>query len=304
MGDIAQWDTRWFDKFKMLLATNLTTLSIYPGTPLSWITVRDIAFGQKQVQPHIRKPDQRVHVSKNVEYVDKEAERLIQVADMPSVTDSLKIPEEYYAGDPVNALGHVGDLSENYLDGLKQHYIIGEAVDPLSYGLIDTGAGTGSTTQTRPDIITAVTTAGVWDTAANVLKDLSALEASLITNGFNGQPIICTHPRVKPYFNLLAMTNTATPYGSYITMAGGYPLFFCEYWDADATKDAVDVYMVDSTAFTIYQTPVIARAHWNPDTEHYYWRWKTRGVVLPSKIRHDGTDWKKGMLKVAVDLVT
>lgn len=299
---MAQWDTRWFDKFKMLLATNLTTLSIYPGTPLSWIKVKDIAFGQKQVQPHIRKPDQRVHVSKNVEYIDKEAERLIQVADMPSITDSLKIDEEYYAGDPVNALGHVGDLSENYLDGLRQHYIVGESVSPLAYGLLDAGAGTGSTTESRPDIITAVTTAGDWDTAANVLKDLTQLENALTSNGFHGQPIIVSHPLLKPFFKLLAMTNTATPYRTYITQAAGYPLFFSEYWDSNATKDAVDVYMIDSTAFTIYQTPVIARAHWNADTEHYYWRWKTRGVVLPSKIRNDGTDWKKGMCKCVLDL--
>ena len=75
----------------------------------------------------------------------------------------------------------------------------------------------------------------------------------------------------------------------------------CEWYDSDADRDAVDLYMIDSSAFTIYQTPIIMRAFWEPKTEHYYWRWKSRGVVL-AKPKYNGTDWKKGIVKSTVDI--
>ena len=299
---IRQWDTDWFDQFKQILATNLSTLNIYPGTPLSWCNWWDVAFGQKQIQPQLRRPDQRVHISKEVEYIDKYADRIVQVADLPAITDSLRIEEEYYAGDPVNALGHVGDLGLNYLDGLRQYYIIGTATDPTTYGLIDAGAGTGSTTVTRPDILTAITTTGAWNTPANMFADLAQMENSLTSNGFHGPKMILTHPIVKPFLNFV-LTSTATPYNTWLYSIAGYMSDFCEYYDADASKDAVDIYMVDTSAFTIYQTPIIARAFWDDQTENFYWRWKTRGYLL-SKPMHDGTDWVKGIIKCAVDLHT
>jgi len=303
MAEIRQWDTDWFDQFKKIVATNLTTLQIYPGTPLYWCEVRDIPFGQKQVQPQIRKPDQRVQITKEPEYYDKYADRIVQVADMPSITDSIRITEEYYAGDPVNALGHVGDLGLNYLDALKQYYIKGTTGDPLAYGLLDTGAGTGSTTVTRPDMLDAVTTNGVWSTPANMHTDLAEMEYTLGQKGFHGQKIICTHPLAKPFLNFV-LTSTATPYNTWLHSIAGYALDFCEYYDSTVTDhNAVDVFMVDTGAFTIWQTPLTARAFWDDKTENYYWRWKTRGYLL-SKPLHDGTDWKKGIVMCTVDLHT
>jgi len=300
MAAIRQWDSDWFDQFKKIVATSLTTLNIYPGTPLYWCAIRDIAFGQKQVQPQIRRPDQRVQITKEPEYYDKYADRIVQVADLPSITDSLRIGEEDYAGDPTNALGHVGDLGQNFLDALRQYYILGTSGDPLTYGLIDAGAGTGSTTVTRPDIITAVTTGGLWTTPANMHTDLAQMENSLTKAGFHGPKVICTHPVVKPFLNLV-LTSTPTPYSTWLYTIAGYGVDFCEYYDADATKDAVDVYMVDTNAFTIWQTPLTARAFWDDKTEYYYWRWKTRGYLL-SKPLHNGTDWRKAIVKCTVDL--
>jgi len=302
MSLIRNWDTDEFDQFKQIIATNLTTLKIYPGNPLSWCNVKDVAFGQKQIQPQIRRPDQRVHISREVEYIDKFADRIVQVADLPAITDSIRVDEEYYAGDPTNALGHVGDLGKNYLDALIQYYITGTTTDPTTYGLIDVGAGTGSTTVTRPDYCAAVTTAGKWDVPASVFKDLSAMENTLTSAGFHGPKIMCTHPLVKPYLNLV-LTSTATPSSNWIYNIGGYGADFCEYYDADATANAVDVYMVDSSAFDIYQIPIIARAHFNEDTENYYWRWKTRGYLLANPM-HNGTDWLKGIVKCTVDIIT
>lgn len=301
MSLIRQWDTDWFDQFKQILATNITTRNIYPGTPLWWCERRDIAFGQKQVQPQIRDPDNRVTVSKDVEYEDKYAKRYVQVADLPSITSSLRIEEEYYAGDPVNALGHVGDDSAYYYDGLNQYFIAGVSTYPTMYGLIDAGAGTGSTTVTRPDICPAVTTSGEWDTPTQLTESLAEMEITLEGKGFHGRKVIGTHPLVRPFLKAYPMANTATPLGSYIASGFGYQWDLCEWYDSDADRDAVDLYMIDADAFTIHQTPVMMRAFWDAKTEHYYWRWKTRGVIL-AKPMNDGTDWQKGIVKCTVDI--
>lgn len=301
MSAIAQWDTNWFDQFKKLLATNLSTLNIYPGNPLWWCPTVDVAFGQKQIQPQIRRPDQRVHVSKDVEYYDKYADRIVQVADLPSITDSLRIDEEYYAGDPVNALGHVGDLGTNFLDGLRQFYITGCTPDPTAYGLIDGGAGTGSTTVTRPDMCDDVTTSGEWDTPTQLMESLAEMDIVLSKAGFHGQRVVASHPLIRPFLSAYPMANTAVSEKAYIATAFGYMWDLCEWYDSDATKDVVDMYMIDSTAFRIYQTPLMMRAHWDANTENYYWRWKTRGYLL-SIPKHDGTDWQKGIVKCTVDI--
>jgi hypothetical protein len=301
MSLIRQWDTDWFDQFKRIFATNITTRNIYPGQPLWWCEARDIAFGQKQVQPQIRDPDDRVKVSKDVEFEDDYAKRYVQVADMPSITKSLKIEEEYYAGDPVNALGHVADDNAYYIDGLKQYYIAGVSTYPTMYGLIDAGFGTGSTTVTRPDKVADVTTSGEWDTPTQLTESLAEMEISLEGKGFHGQKVIASHPLIRPFLKAYPMANTATPLGSYIASGFGYQWDLAEWYDADATRDAVDLYMIDRSAFTIYQTPLRLRAHFNQDTRHFYWRWSSRGVILAKPI-NDGTDWIKGIVKCTVDI--
>lgn len=299
---IRQWDTDWFDQFKKILATDLTTLMIRPGTPLWWAPRRDVAYGQKQTQSAIRRPDQRVHVSRDVEYYDKFADRIVAVRDLASITDSIRIDEEYYAGDPVNALGHVSDLTKNWPDAFAQTMIVGTANDPLTYGLIDGGAGTGSTSTARPDACDDVTTNGAWDVTTNIIKDLADMEEELSSKGFKGPRIIGTHNLVKPYLNL-PITNTAVNAGAYAQSAFGYQWDLSEWYDSNATKDVVDVFMIDASAHEIHQTPLMAKAFWDEKTENYYWRWKTRAYFVSNPI-HDGTDWNKGIVKCTVDLIT
>ena len=43
------------------------------------------------------------------------------------------------------------------------------------------------------------------------------------------------------------------------------------------------------------------RAFFDMNTENYYWRWKTRGVIL-AKPRWNGTDWRKGIVKCTIDI--
>ena len=298
MSLIRQWDTDWFDQFKKIIATNLTTLNIYPGEPLWWLERRDVAFGEKQIQPQVRRPDQRVHVSRDVEYYDKYADRIVQVADMPSITDSLRIDEEYYAGDVVNAVGHVSDLFENFKDGLAQFIYVGTASNPLAYGLLDYPNGTAGTL-VRPEQVAPVTTAGAWTTPGNMMSDIAKMEAGLIDKNFHGEKLLLAPSRLRPYLSSV-LTSTTTPYSYWISSIGGYPIVFSEWVDADATEDAFDIYMVDRNSFDLFSTPMSVRGFFDNNTEDFVWHWKTRAYLL-ARPKHDGTEWLKGQVKCTVD---
>jgi hypothetical protein len=299
---IRQWDTDWFDQWKKIFATDLSSMIIRDTDALWWCPIRDIPFGQKQSQSNIRVPDQRIHKSKDVEYpYEKYADRQTATRDLPSLTQALRIDEELYANDPVNALGHVSDLNRVWKDGLAYDAIIGSTI-PLAYGLIDAGAGTGSTTTARPDMCDDVTTNGAWDVTTNITKDFADMAEELESKGFTGRKVICTHPLLRGRMNL-PITNTATNAFGYNQMAFGYAWDFSVWYDENATKNAIDVYMVDADAHEIHHTPHIMRSFWSNETESFVWRWKTRAYMVSNPI-NDDTDWNKGIVKCTVDMVT
>ena len=298
---IRQWDTDWMDQFKSLFPTNLTNLSLYPGDAIGWINKVQVPFGNKQVMRGIRVPDQNVQIGKEVTYHDKYADRRVQVVDMPAIWDSLRIKEEYYAGDVVNALGHVGDLFANFQDALANFVYNGSTAEPTAYGLIDAGPATGLID--RPEDCDTITSAGKWDVQSNIFVDIAAMENGLTEKGFNGPKRIIAPPVLKPFLNSV-MTSTATPYKTWMSSIGGYPITFTPHVDPNATVNALDIFMVDESAFDLYQTPLNVRGFFDNNTEDFVWHWKTRAYLLPRPI-HDGTEWKKGMISIlALDLDT
>jgi hypothetical protein len=298
MASIRQWDTDWMDQFKTIFPTNFTNLQVHPGDPIGWINKVPVAFGNKQAQRALRNPDQRIQIAKEVEYKDKYAARLTQVADMPALFDSLRIDEEYYAGDVVNAVGHVGDLFTNFNDGLAQFAYVGTSIDPLAYGLLDYPNGTAGTV-VRPEQVAPVTTAGAWTTPSNTQQDIANLEAALIDKNFHGEKLLLAPTRLKPFLNLM-LSNTAVPVSYAISTIGGYPIVFSEWVDADATTDAFDIYMVDRNGFDLFTTPLTVRGFFDNNTEDFVWHWKTRAYLL-AKPKNDGTEWLKGIVKCTVD---
>ena len=297
---IRQWDTDWFDQFKSIFPTNFTNLQIYPSNPIAWINKVNIPFGNKQAQRAIRTPDQRIQISKDVEYKDKDATREVQVADMPALYDSLRIDEEYYAGDVVNALGHVSDLFSSFNDGIANFTYTGTSNNPLAYGLLDPGAGTGSTTLARPDVCVEVSTSGKWDIPASMFEDIAQAESNLVAKGFYGRKRILCPPIIKPFLNHV-LTSTTTPYRDWIGQIAGYPITFTPLAHPVAAITDFDVYMVDEESFDLFMTPLKVRGFFENNTEDFVWHWKTRAYLL-AKPKNDGTDWFKGIVKInAID---
>jgi hypothetical protein len=297
MASIKQWDTDYQDQFKTIFPTTLTNLQIYPGSPIGWINKPGLPFGQKQTQRSVRTPDQDIQIAKNVQYLDKKATRVVQKADMPALFDSIRIDEEDYAGDVVNALGHVADLFENFQDGMANYTYTGTAKDPLAYGLLDAGAGTGSTTVERPDKCADITTAGKWDVPAKMFEDIGQAENGLEAKGFYGPKRLLMPSIVRPLLAFV-LTSTATPYRDWIYNIAGYPITFSKLVDPDAAITAFDVIMVDENAFDLYTTPLKIRGFFDNNTEDFVWHWKTRAYLL-ARPKNDGTDYLKATCKIA-----
>ena len=295
-ASIRQWDTDWFDQFKTIMPTNFTNLQIYPSDPIAWIPRVNVPFGNKQAQRAIRMPDHNIQIGKDVTYLDKYAARQVQTADMPAIWDSLRIKEEYYAGDVVNALGHVSDLFQNFNTGIGKFVYDGAAIDPLAYGLLDPGAGTGNTTITRPDVCVQVATSGKWDIPGNMFEDVASAESALELKGFYGPKRLICPPLCKPLMNSV-LTSTVTPYRDWISSIGQYPITFTPWADPDAAIGTFDVFMVDENSFDLFMNPMKVRGFFDNNTEDFVWHWKTRAYLL-ARPKNDGTDWFKGIVKI------
>ena len=295
VASIRQWDTDWMDQFKTIMPTNFTNLQVYPSDALGWINKVNLPFGDKVAERAIRNPDQRVQVGKEVTYIDKYATREPQVVDMPAIWDSLRIKEEYYAGDVVNALGHVSDLFLNFNDAIANFIYTGETQEPVSYGLLDAGPGTGLIS--RPVIVVDPATTGAWDVAGNMIEDIATADAALLAKGFYGERTIIAPPCVKPFLSNV-LTSTATPWSTWIQSIAGYRIVFTPHIDAAPTSAAFDFMMVDSTAFDLFMTPLKVRGFFDNNTEEFVWHWKTRAYLL-TRPKHDGTEWYKGCVLTA-----
>ena len=294
-------DTNIALQITKILPTYLTNFAAYPGQSIiSWMTAEDAAFGQKAVIDGIRHPEETVNVSSEIEYNDKYARKYAREMDMPSITDSIRIANEYYAGDIVNAMGHVSDIGQNFIEGINLLAFEG-ALKPLMYGISDYPNGTAGTRE-RPEMCAPVTTAGKWDVPTSIGKDFAQLEQTLLSKKFYGQKIVLANPIVKPMLNLV-LTNTATPVGTVVQGAYGYPIIFSPWIDSDSAITAADIYMVDASAFAYTMTPISIRAFFDNNTEDWVWHYQSRFVLRP-KPRHDGTEWLKGAVYTTVDLYT
>ena len=300
-ASIRQWDTDWFNQFKTIMPTSFSNLQLYPGNALAWMNVVNVPFGNKQAERAIRMPDQDIQVAKDVKYLDKYAKRLTQTVDMPAIYDSLRIEEEFYAGDVVNALGHVSDLFENFNDGLANFIYTGTAIEPISYGLMDAGSGNG--TIDRPVRPTDVTPAGKWDVQGDMFIDIASAVATLENAGFMGRKRIIAPPIYKTLLSTL-LTSTITPYSTWIQSIAGYPITFTPLIDPNATEELADIFIVDENAFDLFMTPLKVRGFFDNNTEDFVWHWKTRAYLL-ARPKYNGTKWYKGAIQLAqVDFET
>ncbi len=299
---LKQYDEDWQDRFKKIYATNLTTLSLYPTDPTEWATIIDVPYGIDQIERPLRRPDQRIHLSKEEEYPEpKYAASEVIKLDMVNASDELHVKEAYYAGDTANALGHVSDLNKNYKQGISVAALDGSDVDPILYGLLEDTAST-STAINQPghvDTASALSTSGAWDVYENMVTDLAEMDNALEAQGFFGTKALLLPGIARSFINHYVVDNTAVPYVQLL----GYRVYYSHQYDTTATTAAMNVKMIQPDKFEIHMNPLKIRSFWSDLQETFVWRWKTKmvGVGVPMK---NSIDWVKAIIGFDVDLKT
>lgn len=299
---LKQYDTDWQDRFKKIYATNLTTLSLYPTDPIEWATIIDVPYGIDQIERPLRRPDQRVHVSKEEEYPEpKYAASDVIKLDMPNISDELHVKEQYYAGDTANALGHVADLNQNFKQGVAVQALDGSDVDPISYGFLEDTASL-STSINQPghvDTAAALSTSGEWDVYENMVTDLGAMDNALEQAGFFGTKALLLPGLAKPFINRYVVDNTAVPYKELL----GYRVYYSHQYDTGATVNAINIKMIQADKFELHMNPLKVRSFWSDLQETFVWRWKTRAVPVGIPMENS-IDWVKAIIGFDVDMTT
>jgi len=302
MSSNSRLDTAIALRITKILPTYLTNFVTYPGASIiSFMTGLDANFGDKTSLDGIRHPEEEVLVSSEIEYQYKYARKHARRMDMPSLTQAIMIDEEYYAGDLVNAMGHIQDLGQNFIEGINRFAFEG-SLKPLMYGIEDILGGTAGTRE-RPEQVAAVTAAGKWDVATSIPATLNDMQSALIDKKFYGPPLVLAHPLVKPMLSQV-LTNTAVAVGVWMQSAFGFPIIFSPWIDNDSTVSASDVYMVDSSKFAYTMTPLRIKSYFDDHTDQWVWKWQTRFVLRPSPLLDTvpATDeWLKGVVKSTVD---
>jgi hypothetical protein len=301
MSSNSRLDTTIALKITKILPTYLTNFVQYPGASIiSFMEGQDAPFGDKTTVDGIRHPEEEITVSSEIEYNFKYARKYARRMDMPSITDAIMIKEEDYAGDIPNAMGHIADLGANFAEGINLFAFEG-SLKPLMYGISDYPNATDGSRE-RPELCAPVTAAGKWDVASSIPPTLADMEMTLTSKRFYGPKIVLAHPIVKPMLSNI-LTNTATPVGTWMTSAYGYPIIFSPWVDADSTVNASDVYMIDASKFAYTMTPVRIKTYFDDPTDDWVWKWQTRFVLRPKPL-YDGSEWLKGAVYSTVDCTT
>lgn len=294
-------DTTIALKITRVLPTYLTNFVATPGRSiLSFMSGFDANFGEKTSVDGIRHPEEEITVSSEIEYNFKYARKYARRLDMPAVTDAVMIEEEYYAGDLTNAMGHISDIGENFIEGLNLLAMQG-SLKPLMYGLEDYPSGTTGTRE-RPEQCAPVTAAGKWDVPNSIPSTLVDMESVLIGKRFYGPKLVIANNIVKPYLSNV-LSATAVPTGQWMSSAYGYPVIFSPHCDPAGNESATMIYMVDTSKFAYMMTPLRIKSYFDDPTDHWVWKWQTRFVLRQAPL-YDGTDWLKGAVQCDVDLST
>ena len=302
MSSNSRLDTTIALKITKILPTYLTNFVAYPGKSiLSFMQGFDANFGDKTTIDGIRHPEEEVLVSSEIEYNMKYARKYARRLDMPSITDAIMIDEEYYAGDLTNALGHVSDIGQNFIEAINL-LAMGGSLVPLMYGIEDYPTGTDGTRE-RPEQCAPVTAAGPWDVAANVPSTLAEMESVLVGKKFYGPKLLLANPLIKPFLSQV-FAYTATPMGSWLTSAYGYPIIFSPHVDPSGTINATMLYMVDTSKFAYTMTPLRIKSYFSDETDQWVWKWQTRFVLRQSPLYDSKPEWLKGVVQCDIDLNT
>lgn len=298
-----------FDTSKAAIVTqvdkNIASTFVAPqDSLLNYLNIQPLPYGMRHWTRSIPNPSDDVHISVEFERKSSKQAKIVQDFDLIGIMKSIDATELEVAGDPGCWEANKAGVAGYYRDGLERTAIEG-STNPLMYGIGDQGAGTGSTTVSRPDAVDLVAATSAWSTEANMRADFIKALMDLINAGFTGPKLAIMPEIALPMLsNLIA--NTAVPVGTWFKSAIGIPICFssqCRENDASGTYAAPNydisdggfsTYVIDLSRCHLALTEIKVKSYDVAKDHAVYQDWEVYGTMAFDPL-HDGTDWNKGV---------
>jgi hypothetical protein len=291
---MVEFDTTIAQLITQVFTEHLSSYSKPQERLFSAISKKEIIGNNKVLNRPISIPDTIVSLEKDWEDRRKEANRESQTLAAYKLFKGFTIKDDDFNAQ--NAAKHAEDSAEMMIDALETMFAVGTTEKYNVYGVADYPNATAGTIN-RPEIAYNDTTAGDWATVANMRSDVIKCIAGLETKGFHGPFGMIAPTLVKPMVAEV-MANTATSVGQWLNSTIGIPVFYSQYVDADATKDAFDAFVIDLKKCHLFMGAMNTKFFYSNEKHANMYDFEIRAVPAFDPI-HDGTEWMKGVARLA-----
>lgn len=288
-------DTSWATLVTAYISEQLSTYSAPEDSLLRYISNLPVPYGKSTTQRTIQDPDTIVKVGREFDPHRSQKVTIPQNLDLANISDSFVVPRAAMAADPEGTRIHVRDTGNVFRNGIEKLFIEGATVNVITRGVADYPDGTTGTVN-RPEMAYVCTTAGDWDTTANIRTDIINSIAGLIAKRFYGPHLILAPSIVKPMLTEV-IANTAVPINQWVKSSAGLNIAFSPFVHEAATKDDFNVFIIDTSKVHIGLSVVMMDAYYVNKDHAYYWDWEVYCVPMFDPL-FDGTDQMKGVAQL------
>ena len=296
MPDNNLFTTSHADTLTKIFVTQVSTFSESPETILGNINKFSINYGDIHIKRPIADPyqDAKIQVEWNVE--SRDTPKILQDLDLVSIGNSIYSKRIDYFGDPENVQLHVGNQGMVFNYAVEKMFVEGFSAGGIRvYGVADHPNATVGTVN-RPEMAGAITSAGSWSGAENIIDDLIASEDALIAAKFYGRRALLAPLNLRPILTK-PISYTSDSVRGWIKQEFGLPILYSPFVHEGAASSDFNCYLVDLDKINFLQTEVLMDAYYVNEKHRFYWDWETYGSVAFDPL-NNGTEYLKGVVQL------
>lgn len=285
-------DTSWATLVTHFFKQQTSTFSAAPDSILGSINRLPVPYGKETTDRPVQDPETIVMGSKQWDGRRAKKVTLKQNVDLINLGDGIEIPRADFAADPEGARIWVRDTGRIFRDAIEKTMIEGISNIAVGRGISDFPDGTSGTVN-RPEIAYNNTASNDWKTTANMRTDIINMLVGLVAKRFYGPYLILAPSIVRPMLSEV-ISNTAQPINTWLKTSAGVRIAFSPYVHEAATKDAFNVYLIDTSKVHLGISPIQFDAWYEKKDHAYYWDWETYMACLCDPL-YDGSEYLKGV---------
>ena len=286
--DLALLSTRIFE-------TQLSDYSSVENNILQVIGKEQVPYGIDHFKRPINRPDRKMTVDRFFNPKEDKIEIEFQNLDIPCLSKRLVVPKETMANKARGVSKHLKDYSEIVKDNVEDLLFNGVEDKVVSYGIKDIPGATAGT-KDRPERLPNITTAGDWNTTANVRTDLINAIIEFESAKFFGPKVIFAPNICKPMLTEL-IANTKAPIREWVKSTFGVQVAYSPFVDIGCDKDSFDIYIIDLSRVFLGLSDLHIDVYYENKDHAYYWDYEIWASALFDPLFNQTNDeWEKGVV--------